>query len=77
MTTPTTPAAETLTTEMVRALREEAIKAGDHQMAELCSETICYSTSPVRYQHVARLICAVINDARAQDDEGDFVRVVP
>ena len=62
---------ETLTDEMITALRSEAAAAGDVQMVEICDIA---STGSL----LARGTCAaVITDARGMDDSRPFVRVVP
>lgn len=53
---------ETITSEQIEALREEAITAGDRDMEQCCRQALTGS------KH-ARLVCAdAINAARAQVD---------
>jgi hypothetical protein len=74
---------EPLTEEMVEALRTEAAGAGDRALVASCDRAlVAWRGSETEQRRVnAQLWCSecarVINDARAQDDEADFVRVVP
>jgi hypothetical protein len=66
---------ETLTDDMIHALRDEAYAAWDHRMVWCCDDAILgfgYARNNARVQ-----VVRVINDARAQDDSRPFVRVTP
>jgi hypothetical protein len=75
MPTTKTAATETLTDDMIRALRDEAGEHGDDEMVACCDDAL----SGLRGDNMiaARQECArAINDARAQDDSQTYVAVV-
>lgn len=82
------PKTEPLTDDMVRALRREALAAGDIDMVTQCDRAlddhpVAVSGDPRPLSRAtrrdgARATCSeVINAARAADDSTLFVRVVP
>lgn len=63
---------ETLTDDMIRALRDEAAAAGDLEMVAICDAALGFD-DPRSRSGCAR----AITSARAMDDSRPFVRVVP
>lgn len=62
---------ETLTDDMITALRRESAAAGDDMQVEFCDEAL-------EGDEAARAECAqALNNARAMDGSVPFVRVIP
>jgi hypothetical protein len=72
---------ETLTDDMIIALRREAGEASDRRMVAVCRAAVEHFNSPNTVCGVnvraRQLVSDAINDARAQDNSASFVRVVP
>lgn len=60
---------ETLTTDMVEALKSEAAEHGDEDMARECYEWLRSEPGDARWDAHTRVICRAINAARAQAAE--------
>lgn len=67
-----TNATETLTDDMIHALRTEAERAGDERAVAYCDNALEHGT-----RDRLELVADMLNEARAQDDSRPFVRVVP